>query len=146
VKHYGYKNHIKVDKKSKLVHGCAVTPASIHDSQALEGLLTASDAHHELYADSAYSGAPIQNILKENNIRNRIHEKGYRGSPLTDKQKERNKMKSKIRARIEHVFGCIVNSFKGNFIRTIGIKRAETVIGMTNLTYNMVRYTQLCRT
>lgn len=146
VKHYGYKNHIKVDKKSKLVHRYAVTPASTHDSQVLEELITVSDAHHELYADSAYSGAPIKNILKENNIRNKIHEKGYRSSPLTEKQKERNKMKSKIRARIEHVFGCIVNSFQGNFIRTIGIARAKTVIGMTNLTYNMVRYTQLCRT
>ena len=146
VKHYGYKNHIKVDKKSKLVHRYAVTPASTHDSQVLEELLAASDAHHELYADSAYSGAPIKNILQENNIRNRIHEKGYRGSPLTEKQKERNKRKSKTRARIEHVFGCIVNSFQGNFIRTIGIARAETVIGITNLSYNMVRYTQLCRT
>ena len=145
VRHYGYKNHIKVDKKSKLVHRYVVTSASTHDSQTLEELMTASDAHHELYADSAYSGGPIKEILKENNIRNRIHEKGYRGSPLTEKQKARNKIKSKTRVRIEHVFGCIVNSFKGNFIRTIGIERAGTVIGMTNLTYNMVRYTQLCR-
>jgi len=37
--------------------------------------------------DYAYSGALIQNMLRGENIRNRIHEKGYRNRPLTDKQK-----------------------------------------------------------
>ena len=144
-RHFGYKNHIKIDKKSKFIHRYKVTSAATHDSQVLDELLTKEDSHHELYADSAYSGNPIKEILKAKKIRNRIHEKGYRGSPLSEKQKERNKKKSRIRARVEHVFGCIVNSMKGNFIRSIGIKRAETIIGMTNLTYNMLRYTQVCR-
>ena len=36
-----------------------------------------------------------------------IHEKGYRNNPLTDKQKKRNKAKSKARVREEHIFGFI---------------------------------------
>jgi hypothetical protein len=72
-----------------------------------------------------------------------MHEKGYRDNHLTEKQKQDNKSKSKIRARVEHVFGCIKTSMKGSFIRCIGIKRAEVIIGLMNLCYNIVRYVQL---
>jgi IS5 family transposase len=89
---------------------------------------------------SAYSGNPIAEILKERNIRNRIHEKGYRKRPLTKIQMERNRKKSRTRARVEHVFGCIESSFKGFFIRSIGIIRARVMIGLTNLCYNIRRY------
>ncbi len=144
-RHYGYKNHIKIDRKSKIIETYDITSASVHDSQVLENLITAKDVHHELYADSAYSGKPIKNVLNEMTIRNRIHEKGYRGSPLSKEQIIQNRKKSKIRARVEHVFGCIKNSLNGNFIRSIGLLRAKSVIGLTNMVYNMIRYLQLCK-
>lgn len=145
VTHYGYKSHIKIDRKSKLIKNYKTTSASVHDSQALEDLLTNEDSHHELYADSAYSGEPIKQILQRKKIRSRIHEKGYRGSPLTDKQKEKNRKKSKARARVEHVFGFIKNSMKGSCSRAIGFERNDAIVGLMNLTYNMCRYIQLSR-
>lgn len=144
-RHYGYKNHIKIDRKSKIIEKYVVTPASVHDSQVFEKLITEKDSHHEIYADSAYSGKTIKNILQENKIKNRIHEKGCRYSILSRQQMESNRKKSKVRCRVEHVFGCIKNSLKGNMIRAIGIIRANAIIGLTNLTYNMIRYLQLCR-
>ncbi len=57
-RHYGYKNHIKVDRKSKLIKNYIVTSAEVHDSQILEDHLEETDSHHELYADSAYTGTP----------------------------------------------------------------------------------------
>ncbi|MBP7730776.1 MAG: transposase [Bacteroidales bacterium] len=74
---------------------------------------------------------------------NRINEKGYRNKPLTEEQKASNKEKSRIRARVEHLFGFVENSMNGSFIRTIGITRAKAKIGMMNLTYNICRCTQL---
>jgi IS5 family transposase len=142
---YGYKNHIKVCRKSKMITKYEVTDASVHDSQAIEQLLDKSDSHHELYADSAYSGDPIKETLNKKNIRNRIHEKGYREKPLTESQKDMNRKKSKIRARVEHVFGFMTNSMKDIFIRTIGKVRARATIGLMNMTYNMNRYLQLRR-
>ena len=140
---FGYKNHVKVCRKSKLISGYAVTDASVHDSQAVDTLLDKSDSHHELYADSAYSGERIAKLLIKKKIRNRIHAKGYRDTPLTVTQFERNWEKSKIRARVEHVFAFMTNSMHGIFIRTIGKVRARGVIGLMNLTYNMHRYIQL---
>ena len=141
--HYGYKNHIKVCRKTKMITKYKVTDASVHDSQAIEELLDKSDRNHELYADSAYSGDPIKEILNKKKIRNRIHEKGYRKKLLTEKQKEMNRKKSKIRARVEHVFGYMTNSMKGIYIRTIGKVRARATIGLMNLTYNISRYLQI---
>lgn len=142
--HYGYKNHIKVCRKTKMITKYEVTDASVHDSQAIEELLDKSDSHHELYADSAYSRqGGIKVTLKKRKIRNRIHEKGYKEKPLTEKQKDMNRKKSKIRARIEHIFGFMTNSMKDIFIRTIGKVRARATIGLMNLTFNMSRYLQL---
>jgi len=141
--HYGYKNNIKVCRKTKMITNYELTDASVHDSQAIEELLDKSDSHHELYADSAYSGVLIKETLNKKKIRNRIHEKGYRKKPLTEKQKDMNRKKSKIRARVEHVFGFMTNSMKGIYIRTIGKARARAIIGLMNLTYNMSRYLQL---
>ena len=74
---------------------------------------------------------------------NQIHEKGYRNSPLTEEQKQNNKEKSKVRARVEHIFRFIENSMNGSYIRSIGITRATAIVGLVNLTYNMFRYMQL---
>ena len=67
-------------------------------------------------------------------------EKGYRGKPLTDEQKESNRKKSKTRCRIEHVFGFMTVSVHGLTIRSIGLDRAKFQIGLTNLVYYICRY------
>ena len=144
-RHFGYKNHVKVDKKSKLITSYTTTDASVHDSQTLDDLLDKKDAHHELYADSAYKSKEIDKKLRRRKIRNRIHEKGYRNHPLTEAQGEKNRLKSRTRARVEHVFGFMVNTMGGGFIRCIGRIRAEAMIGLKNLVYNLCRSAQLCR-
>ncbi|KAA6322458.1 hypothetical protein EZS27_028001 [termite gut metagenome] len=143
--YYGYKNHIKGNIKSKLIKTYKVTDASVHDSQSTEDLLEDSDKGQILYADSAYSGEPIAIILKSKEIENQIHEKGYRGKPLTEEQKASNKIKSKTRVRVEHIFGFIEQNMHDFYIRSIGIKRAISIIGLINLTYNICRYEQIVR-
>ncbi|HAL65096.1 MAG: Transposase [Bacteroidetes bacterium 38_7] len=104
---YGYKNHTKVDTKSKFIDNYVVTDASVHDSQPLDDLLTYKDNGQNLYADSAYTGDDQEKIVSKYEMNNCIHEKGYRNKPLTDEQKNQNREKSKTRARVEHVFNLI---------------------------------------
>jgi hypothetical protein len=80
-------------------------------------------------ADSAYAGEPIAKALEEKGVENKIHERAYRNKPLTDEQKERNREKSKVRARIEHVFGFIEKNLGGSFIRSTGKSRSAGIIG-----------------
>lgn len=139
--HYGYKDHIKVDTTTKLVTAYEVTDASVHDSQILDDLLTKDDK--KIYADSAYRSEAQEERLASAGIESNIMEKGARNKPLTKRQIQRNKKKSKIRVRCEHVFGFMTNSMHGMFIRSIGMKRAKLGIGMKNLTYNLFRLMQL---
>ena len=54
-----------------------------------------------------------------------------------------NKTRSKVRARVEHVFGAQSNDIGGTLVRSIGLMRAKARIGLKNLTYNMRRQVQL---
>ncbi len=142
--HYGYKDHVKADAKTKLIEEYVVTDASVHDSQAVKDLVGKGDG--VLFADSAYTGKPIEEILAGKKIEGKICEKGYRNRPLTEEQKISNREKSKIRVRIEHIFGHMTNSMRdGLKMRFIGMRRITAGIGLLNLVYNMARYEQIVR-
>jgi transposase, IS5 family len=141
--HYGYKDHVKVDVKDKLIIKAVITPASVHDSQALDKLIDEGD--RVVYADSAYSGAPIEAALAAKKVEPQINEKGTRGHPLSDEQKARNREKSKTRARVEHVFAQMSGSMKALYQRYIGMPRNAACLVLTNLVYNMLRFEQIKR-
>ena len=143
--HYGYKDHVKVDQDSKMIVSFTVSPASVHDSQCFYELLDEKDT--DVWGDSAFVGEDLQaEILSDfPKVKFHINEKGYRNRPLTDEQKEANRRKSKIRARVEHIFGHMTNSMGGMFIRCIGIDRAIREIAMKNLAYNLQRFVFLSK-
>jgi len=138
--HYGYKDHVKVDRDSKMVVCFSVSSANVHDSKYILELLDKLD--RAVWADSAYFGVELhEDILHDYpEIKLHINEKGQKNNPLTDEQKASNREKSKVRARVEHVFGHMTNSMGGMFIQCIGISRAVREIAMKNLAYNLQRY------
>jgi transposase, IS5 family len=69
----------------------------------------------------------------------------FSGRPLSQAQEAANRKKSKIRARIEHVFGAQETAPGGRIVRTIGIVRARAKIGLANLAYNIRRLVTLER-
>lgn len=146
VNHFGYKNHINVDAKHKLIRRYTVTDAATHDSQMIDRLLDPKNTNKDTYADSAYRSAAITEKLQQQGYRDRIHRKAVRGRPLDERAKTANTNKSRVRARVEHVFGrqaqfaCHLGK---TLLRCIGIKRAKATIGLRNLTYNLDRYARL---
>ena len=147
-RYYGYKNHINADQTNKLVQSFAVSNAAVHDSQVFEELLDQTidteGKKRPIYADSAYRSKDQEESLADKGFESQIHEKGTRCHPLTDEQKASNRIKSKTRARVEHVFGA-QHAMGGHIVRTIGIARARAKIGMMNLVYNMRRLVQLIK-
>jgi len=142
--HFGYKDHIKIDKESKIILTFEVTDASVHDSKTIVDLCDERDK--VISADSAYVGEKLAENLKEKcgkDVVLEICEKGYKNNPLTDEQRASNREKSRVRSRVEHVFGFMTMSMGGIFIRSIGIKRAKAGIARRNLAYNMKRYAYL---
>ena len=142
---YGYKNHIGVDRKHKLIRRYAETDASVHDSQKLDDVLDKSNTGSAVWADSAYRSAEIEAKLEAKGYKSRVHRRAARNHPLSERQKAANTTRSRVRARVEHVFGHQENSMGRKIVRTIGMARARVKIGMMNLVYNMRRLVQLER-
>src|SRR5467141_3305883 len=142
---YGYKNHVGVDKAHKLIRKWDATDAAVHDRQKLDDVLDFSNTGKEVWADSAYRSVQIEAGLKEKGLQSRIHRRAARNRPLSERQKSANTTRSKVRARVEHVFGHQQSSMGGKIVRTIGIARARFKIGMMNLGYNIRRLVQLER-
>ena len=143
-RHFGYKNHVNADEKTKFITRYSVTSAAPHDSTQITNIVDDSD--NRLHGDSAYRSNEIEHYLQANECESFVHEKGYRSNPLTDKQKESNSTKSRIRARVEHIFGFMTNSMNNALhMRSIGMKRIKESIGLLNLTYNLCRFEQLVR-
>lgn len=142
--HYGYKNHISVDNKNKLIRRFDVTNASVHDSKVFEQILDADNSRADVWADSAYRSKEKEEALSELGYRSQVHRKGQRGTPLSDRSKKANTKKSTVRCRVEHIFGSQSNLRK-KAIRSIGIIRARADIGLMNIVYNMRRFCFLQR-
>jgi len=137
--YFGYKNHIKADSKSKLITACQVTPANIHDCEALLHLLSTEDMGKPLYADSAYKSEATETVLAALQIKSKIQHKAYRNKPLKKWQQTFNKKVSKVRCRIEHIFGHMHQRTGQVRIRCIGIARASRNILLKNIAYNIQR-------
>jgi IS5 family transposase len=99
----GYKNHIGVDRRHKFVRRYAVSDASVYEK--LEDVLDANNAASDVWADSAYRSDEIEEKLAERGLKSRIHRRAYRNRKLSEAQKAANTTRSKVRARVEHVFG-----------------------------------------
>jgi len=138
--HYGYKNHLDVDVKHKLIRDYQVTPASTHDSNVFEQLLDKNNSCRDVWADSAYGSKQKREYLRKHGFRCQVQRKGYRYKKLTQRQRQGNYQRAKIRSRIEHVFGVQTMRAGNLLIRTIGLFRAKTKIGLRNLAYNIDRY------
>jgi len=100
--HFGMKVHIGVDSRHGLTHSASITPANVHDSQELPNLLHGNETR--LYGDSAYIGQ--KDVLKEisPNAKDFTNKRASRNRPLTDADKETNRRKSHVRAKVEHPF------------------------------------------
>ena len=123
----------------------SVTHAARHDGGELDAVLDAANTCRKVWADSAYRSAEIEARLAEQGYRSAIHRRASRNHPLSERERQGNLTRSRVRARVEHVFGHQANAMGGKLVRTIGLVRARMKIGMQNLAYNMSRFATLHR-
>ena len=140
--HYGWKNHVKADLKTKLILTSKTTPASVHDSQVFEELL--DDQDQAVLADSAYHSAYHEAHLVKLNAQEFLMRKATRGHPLSNAERQTNHTISRMRVRVEHIFARMAQ-MGADLCRSIGLKRATQHNHLSNLVYNMDRYADLAK-
>lgn len=119
--YFGLKAHIGVDSQTKQVHSAAVTAANVHDSQVLEDLLHGEETR--VWGDSAYAGQGA--VLAEHAplAQDYTHAKGRRNRPLTEADKRKNRTKSGVRAKVEHIFRILKRQFGFTKVRYRGLDK-----------------------
>ncbi len=136
--HYGYKFTVSVDRKHKFLRTWAPDTARVHDSQHLEAALDEWNTSAEIYADKGYVGVEREERLREQGYRPQIQHKATKGKALSACRERRNRRIARMRTRVEHVFATITQ-WGGKRIRTFGQARANFVMGMMRVVYNMRR-------
>ena len=134
--YFGMKMHIGVDSRTGLAHSAVVTAASVHDKHPLPDLLHGNE--QRMYGDSAYasqkaliaSKAPRAKDFTNERVRNRSGE-------VDEAKRARNRNKSKVRARVEHVFGVVKRLWGFSKVRYRGLAKNATrsfvVLSLANI-------------
>jgi IS5 family transposase len=143
--YFGYKDHIKADKDSKLIVDYAVTDAITHDNTQVEELLDKED--NVVFMDAGYRSKEQEAVWKRKcpNIEIHISKAGFPGKPLTYEEKIADSPNRKIRCRVEHIFGHMEKSMGGKFVRCVGLARTQVSVMLKNLAYNISRASLLLR-
>jgi IS5 family transposase len=134
-KGHGYSMATNVEKTSKLIAKVEMGSARPHDSQYLASVLTGEE--QELWADSAF--VHLAPGLEARGISTHIHEKPYRNRPLTDEQKESNRIKSKTRARVEHPYAELKYRQGFRVVRYWGLVANRADALLHSIAYNLKR-------
>ena len=135
---FGYKNHVAIDRAWGFIRRAAVTDAACYDGSMLPELVTSDNLAASVWADTAYRSAANEAWLASLGRVSRIHRKKPPGRPMPRHIARGNATRSAVRAHVEHVFAHQKERM-GLFVRTIGLDRARTRIGLANLAYNFQR-------
>lgn len=136
---FGYKNHISIDRRFGLIRRWDTTDAAAHDgAQIRKDLLDKTNTAGAVWADTAYRSKANEAFLAQNGFVSQIHRKKAAGRAMPGNIRRANARKSEIRCHVEHGF-AVQKERMDLFIRTIGIARAQTKIGMVNLVHNIKR-------
>ncbi|MCP5443679.1 MAG: IS5 family transposase [Chromatiaceae bacterium] len=118
---FGMKAHIGVDSQTKLIHHVVATAANVHDSVVIGDLLHGSETR--VWGDSAYTGKG--DVIGEHapNAKDFTQKKGSRHRSLSDEERAKNRNKSKVRAKVEHLFAVMKRQFGFSKVRYKGLEK-----------------------
>jgi IS5 family transposase len=133
--YFGMKAHIGTDSKTKLIHSVSVTGANVHDSQQLGQLLHGNE--QRVYGDSAYTGQKKTLRAIAPKARDFTNEKGRANHSLTQAQRAKNRIKSRVRAKVEHAFGVIKRVFGFAKVRYRGLAKNANRVFVTAALANL---------
>ena len=133
--YFGMKMHIGVDSRTGLAHRAVVTAANVHDKHPLPDLLHGRE--RRVYGDSAYAsqktliaaGAPRAHDFTNQ----RVRKKGE----VNEVERSKNRNKSRVRARVEHVFAVVKRLWGFTKVRYRGLAKNATrsfvALGLANI-------------
>lgn len=133
--YFGMKAHLGVDSQTKLIHSATATAAHVADSTMLPTLLHGRETR--IWGDRAYQGqtAVLRRVAPQAQdfTNRRVRHQG-----IVDRVEwAKNRTKSRVRAKVEHVIGVIKRIFGFTKVRYRGLAknthRLLVTCALTNL-------------
>ena len=133
--YFGMKLHIGVDSQTGLAHSAMVTSANVHDKHPLPHLLHGNE--QRVYGDSAYASQRALIESKAPRAKDFTNQRTKRKGLVDEVARGKNRNKSRIRARVEHVFGVVKRLWGFGKVRYRGLAknatRAFTALALANI-------------
>lgn len=133
--YFGMKLHIGVDSQSGLAHSAVVTAANIHDKHPLPDLLHGNE--QRVYGDAAYASQKDLIATKAPHAKDFTNQRTRYAGIVAEAVRVKNRKKSKIRSRVEHVFGVVKRLWGFGKVRYRGLQknatRAFTALALANI-------------
>lgn len=135
---HGYKAHVATDEGGSLILGVEVTSANVHDAAELEAVLPVEPG--DVYGDSAFGGSRAEAAIAARGGRGRIVQTGTWGGPeALARLQQYNAAVSRVRGRIEKVFGTCKRSYGLRRMRWLGLAKAGLQVRLTAIAFNLRR-------
>ena len=131
---YGYSVHVGVDEDG-FIHRTTVTPGNVHDSQERDTLLLGDE--EQFYADAAYSSAETQQKLKRLGIEDKVQRKGYRNTPLSEADAQRNAEIAVTRSGGERPFATYKQTYGLRRTSLMGLAKNTTFFALVAIAHNL---------
>lgn len=139
--YFGMKLHSGVDSRTGLVHSAAVTAANLHDKHLIGDLLHGGE--RRLYGDTAYASQKELIRAHAPHARDFTNRRVRNGGHVDEAERRRNRNKSKVRARVEHVFAVVKRLWGFAKVRYRGLaknaNRRFVALGLANLSLSRTR-------
>jgi IS5 family transposase len=133
--YFGMKAHVGVDSKTKLIHTALVTGAHVADATVLADLLHGEETR--VWGDQAYRGqtevihecAPQAQDCTHRRYRYKNH--------IDEVERAKNRTKSTVRSKVEHVFGVMKLKFGFVKVRYRGLAKNANRLFVTCALVNL---------
>ena len=133
--HFGMKVHVGADSRTGVVHSTVVTAANVHDKHALPDLLHGEETR--VYGDRGYQGCKALIRQAAPKARDFTNRRVRWPDGIDERERARNRTKSRTRARVEHVFHVLKRLWGFTKVRYRGVaknaNRAFTALALVNL-------------
>jgi len=133
--YFGMKLHIGVDSKTGLAHSAVVTAANVHDKHPLPDLLHGGEGC--LYGDTAYASQQALIHSKAPEAEDCTNQRVRKGSATEHLDRILNRLKSRVRSKVEHVFAVVKRLWGFGKVRYRGLAkngtRAFVALGLANI-------------
>jgi len=132
---FGMKAHVGVDSKTKIIHTAVATAANVADPRVLPDLLHGEETR--VWGDQAYRGQT--EVIKECAplAQDHTHRRYRYKNGIDEEERAKNRTKSSVRSKVEHVFQVMKLKFGFVKLRYRGLKKNAhqlfVVCGLVNL-------------